>query len=151
MYSWIVVGLLTAILYFYNWNTTANRGIPYAIHNPIESFKFYVFALGDILGASISDSPHGAQYAVFAFGLVILGMGIWAIVSSGLRVDQSSGRPVGVALVLDRAALRRGHRRWPGLGGAEQRRRLQVCDLRPPRRRRLLPGRHGTAWRSMIP
>ena len=99
VYSWIVVGLLTVILYFYNWNTTANLGIPYAIHNPIESFKFYVFALGDILGASISDSPHGAQYAVFAFGLVILGMGIWAIVSSGLRVDQSSGRPVGVALV----------------------------------------------------
>jgi len=99
IYAWVIAGLAAITLYFYNWNSGASQGIPYALHHPFQAVEFYIFAIGDILGASISDSPHGTQWAVFAFGVVVLGAGVWAIVSSGLRVDVSSGRPIGVALV----------------------------------------------------
>jgi hypothetical protein len=61
VYAWVTVGLATTILYFYNWSYRGGQGFSYALHHPIQSLQFYVFALGDIVGASISDSPYGAQ------------------------------------------------------------------------------------------
>jgi hypothetical protein len=100
MFAWITAGVLTTALYFYNYNSSESGGnLSFAFHQPAQFLRFYVFALGDIVGANISNSPSIGQYGVFVFGLVVLGVGVWAIVSSGLRVDVSSGRPVGVALV----------------------------------------------------
>jgi hypothetical protein len=95
--GWIAAGLATAGLYFYNWH--GGKPISYATHHPLEAVKFFFFAVGDVVDVRISDSPHGAQYGVFAFGIAIVGVAIWLLVSFGFRVDKSSARPVGVALV----------------------------------------------------
>ncbi len=122
VFAWITAGALTTALYFYNWNSRQSGGnISFALHHPVEFLRFYVFALGDIVGANISNSPTTGQYAVFVFGLVVLAAGIWAIISSGLRVDVSSGRPIGVALVwtgLLFAGAIAGGRASDGLNGA---------------------------------
>ena len=99
VFIWITAGVLATALYFYNFKYRSGGNTSFALHHPAEFLRFYVFALGDIVGGNISNSPSGGQYAIFALGLVILAAAIWAIVSSGLRVDVSTGRPVGVALV----------------------------------------------------
>ncbi len=122
VFAWITAGVLATALYFYNWRSQGSgESISFALHHPAEFLRFYVFALGDIVGANISNSPSGGQYAIFVLGLVTLAAGIWAIVSSGLRVDVSTGRPVGVALVwtgLLFAAAIAGGRAVGGLSGA---------------------------------
>jgi hypothetical protein len=120
--TWITAGVITSALYFYNYNSQESGGsLTFGLHHPAEFLRFYIFALGDIVGVTISNSPTGAQYALFALGLVIVAVGIWTIVSSGLRLDSSSGRPVGVALVwtgLLFAGAIAGGRVSDGLSGA---------------------------------
>jgi len=97
--SWIAAGLASAGLYFYNWNTQESGGISYALRHPVEALKFFFFAVGDVVSVQIPDSPHGAQYGTFALGIVIVGVALWSLVAFGFRVDESSARPVGVALI----------------------------------------------------
>ena len=96
--GWAVAGLVTTTVYFYNWD--AHQGsLSYALHHPFDVVRFFFFTVGDVIGARISDSPSGAQYGIFVLGIAIVGIGVWSIVSYGLRADVSSARPLGVALV----------------------------------------------------
>jgi Bacterial Ig domain len=97
--SWIAAGLASAVLYFHNWNGQGSGGISYALRHPTEALKFFFFAVGDVVSIQIPDSPHGAQYGVFALGIAIVGIAVWLLIAFGFRVDKSSGRPVGVALI----------------------------------------------------
>ena len=47
----------------------------------------------------IPNSPHGLQYATLVLGVAIVGVAIWLLATFGLRVDESSSRPVGIALI----------------------------------------------------
>ena len=98
VFGWIAAGLASAGLYFYNWN--AQQGsISDALRHPVETLNFFFFAVGDVVGIQIPDSPRGSQYGVFALGIAIVGIALWVLVSFSFRVDESSARPVGVALV----------------------------------------------------
>jgi hypothetical protein len=118
--GWIAAGLATTTIYFYNWD--ARQGsISYALHHPFDTLRFFFFTVGDVIGVQLPNSPSGAQYGVFALGIAIVGIGVWSILSYGLRVDVSSARPIGVALIwfgLLFAAAAAGARTSLGLSNA---------------------------------
>ena len=118
--GWVAAASATTIVYFYNWD--AGQGsVSYSVHHPVDALKFFFFAVGDVVGYQLPNTPSGAQYGVLALGIVIVGIGIWSIVSCGLRVDASSPRPVGVALIwfgLLFAAAAAGARTSLGLSNA---------------------------------
>ena len=88
--SWIAAGVATTALYFSNWNTQESGGVSYALRHPVEALRFFFFAIGDVVGVHIPDSPHGAQYGTFVLGVVIVGVALWLLVKFGFRVDESS-------------------------------------------------------------
>jgi Bacterial Ig domain len=97
--SWIVSGVATTALYFSNWNTQESGGVSYGLRHPVETLRFFFFAIGDVVGVQIPNSPHGLQYATLVLGVAIVGVALWLLVKFGFRVDESSARPVGVALI----------------------------------------------------
>ena len=74
---WIVTAVLAGTLYFYHFDP--NAGAPqhgYALHHPLGTVKFYVFAVGDILG--VPQHYYGpGNNAVLVFGVVILVLAAW--------------------------------------------------------------------------
>lgn len=52
-----------------------------------------------MVSIQIPNAPHGAQYGVFVLGIAIVGTAVWLLLAFGFRVDESSARPVGVALI----------------------------------------------------
>jgi hypothetical protein len=95
--SWIASGVVTTALYFSNWNTQESGGLSYGLRHPIETLRFFFFAIGDVVGVQIPNSPHGLQYATLVLGVAIVGVAIWLLGTFGFRVDESSSRPVGIA------------------------------------------------------
>ena len=96
--GWVAAGFATTGIYFYNWD--AGQGsVSYAVHHVLDTLRFFFFTVGDVIGVQLPNSPSVAQYGVFALGVAIVGIGIWSILSCGLRVDVSSARPIGVVLI----------------------------------------------------
>jgi hypothetical protein len=123
--SWIIAGGATAGLYFYNFNN-GNTGIAtrYTWHHPYLALKFYVYALGDIVGVPLqllSSRPPNA--AVMVFGVLILALAALVLITWGIRRDERGGHPIGIALIvfglLFDASITSG-RVYFGLGGAAQ-------------------------------
>jgi hypothetical protein len=95
--SWVVAGVATAAWYFHDYHTAA-VGPQYALERPLQSIKFFLFALGDIVGLQVkSGSPANA--GVMAFGAVILVLAIFVLLKWGIRRDEQSGAPIGVAMI----------------------------------------------------
>ncbi len=96
---WIVTALVAGVVYFYHFDP--NAGAPrhgYALHHPLATVKFYIFAVGDILG--VPQHYYGpGNNAVLAFGVVILILAVWTLAAYGLRRDDRRGSPIGVALI----------------------------------------------------
>jgi hypothetical protein len=98
--SWVVVAVATTIGYFYKWKVEGGGSLSYALHHLGKTVEVFFFEAGDILGRQITNHPNSEQYAIFLFGVIVVGVGLYSILMFGLRVDVSSGRPLGVALVL---------------------------------------------------
>lgn len=96
--AWIVAACVTAVLYFYNW-TAVGGSVSYGIAHPLETLRFFFFAVGDVLGAPLPDSPHSSDYAILILGVLVVGAGIWALWIAGRRVDTTTGKPIGAALI----------------------------------------------------
>ena len=97
--TWVTAACATAAVYFYGWNPQPGGSVSYAIHHPVETLKFFFFTVGDVVAVPAQNSLHGAQYGIYALGIAIVGVGLWSVLSFGFRVDESSARPIGVALV----------------------------------------------------
>lgn len=96
--AWVVAACVTAIVYFYNWNTVGGS-VSYGIAHPVETLRFFFFAVGDVLGAPLPDSPHTSDYAILVLGVLIVSAGIWALWIAGRRVDTTTGKPIGASLI----------------------------------------------------
>jgi hypothetical protein len=111
---WVAAGLVTVAVYLHNYH--ANNVSPtWALRHPFWSAKLFVFALGDVVGM---QTPHGAvgaslllgkspsaittpgNTAVLLFGVVIVVLAIFALVSWGIRPDRFTGAPIGIALIV---------------------------------------------------
>ncbi len=97
--TWVTAACATTAVYFYGWDPEQGSVSYYAIHHPVEVLKFFFFTVGDVVAVPAQNSLHGAQYGIYALGIAIVGVGLWSVVSFGFRVDESSARPIGVALV----------------------------------------------------
>jgi len=99
MAVWVAAAIATTTLYFHNLN--ASEGAPdhgYALHHPWVALKFFVFAVGDIVGVYPQyDKPANA--GVMVLGIVILGLAGWSVALYGIRRDERGAAPVGVALI----------------------------------------------------
>lgn len=98
--AWVVAAAATTILYFHNF-TSSKAFNPHetVLKAPFDAVKFFVFALGDIVGVQESKTqpPNGW---VMAFGVVILVLAVLALLRWGLRRDERSPAPIGIALIL---------------------------------------------------
>jgi hypothetical protein len=96
---WVVAAVTSAAVYFYRFNF--NEGSPdhsYAIDHPLAAAKFYLFALGDVIGESPGSGGTGNN-AVLLLGATILLAAISAIVIRGFRRNETDGSPIGIALI----------------------------------------------------
>jgi hypothetical protein len=119
---WIAVAAASTVLYFRGYNSSESPLQQYARHHLLASLKFFLFAIGDVVGKPVglgTSSPD--NNFVILFGVVIVVLALSTIVICGLRRDEGSGSPVGVALIcfgLLFAALVTQGRAFLGLGGA---------------------------------
>ena len=97
---WVVAAGATTVLYFHNFTSSKvfnpNETI---LKLPFDAVKFFVFALGDVVGLQ-ETKPEQSNGWVMAFGVVILVLAVLVLVRWGLRRDEHSAAPIGIALIL---------------------------------------------------
>ena len=100
--TWIASALVAVAVYFYHFqfnSSVSNNSVSFAFSHPLEAAEFFFTAIGNIVGVQTPYSPNAHNDAVLVFGVVVVTIAVWVIVSFGLRRDESSASPLGVALV----------------------------------------------------
>lgn len=97
--TWIVGMGLTIALYFYNFTTSAVFNPHLFLKHPSAFVKFFVFALGDVVGVP-EGFPEPPNAAVMTFGVVILVLAVLALLKWGIARDDRSGAPIGIVLIV---------------------------------------------------
>lgn len=97
--AWVVAMGVTVALYFYNFTTSATFNLHYFLEYPSWFVKFFVFALGDVVGVP-EVFPEAPNAAVMTFGVVLLVLAVLALLKWGIARDELSGAPIGVALIV---------------------------------------------------
>ncbi len=97
MVVWLGCAAATGIVYFSGQHGT--NPYPYlTIQHPMSAVKFFLFAIGDVVGINFSTFAQRNDAVIF-FGLVIFLMAICVLILVGLPRDESDGAPIGVALI----------------------------------------------------
>jgi hypothetical protein len=99
--AWIVSAVVITTAYFYRFDvslTASDNG--YDLHHPVLAIRFFFFAIGNVLGVPISNTPTPADYGVLAVGAAIFAVACWVLIVGIPRPAEQSGSSVGVALVL---------------------------------------------------
>jgi hypothetical protein len=121
---WIVGAIVTTILYFHHYDSSASPLPNFARQHPLGALKFFLFAIGDIVGKPVGlGRPDSANSLVELFGLCIVLLAVATVAICGFRRDVRGGSPVGVALIcygLFFAALITQGRSFFGYYGASQ-------------------------------
>jgi len=97
---WLVAALATTVLYFHHFHRQQTESLRWLLHYPRQFVEFFVFALGDVVGLPVQKVSTPANPAVTAFGAVILVLAVFVLLKWGIRRDDQTGAPVGVALVV---------------------------------------------------
>jgi hypothetical protein len=96
---WGGSAIATAAVFVYKYNSSAkDPSHGYALHHLWTSAKFFIFAMGDIVGITVKPGSGNAN--VLIFGVLVLTMAVFTLVYYGARRDETSGGPIGVALVF---------------------------------------------------
>ena len=99
--AWIAVATVTIALYFYRFNfSLTDSDNTYDLHHPLEALRFFFFAIGNVLGTAIPDSPTLGDSAVLAFGVIVFAIACWILIVGIPRPARQTGASIGVALVL---------------------------------------------------
>jgi hypothetical protein len=97
---WVVAAAVTAGFYFHNFAGSKvfnpNESV---LKAPFDAVKFFIFALGDIVGLQ-ETKPEQSNVGVMVFGIVILVLAVLVLIRWGLRRDERSAAPIGVALIV---------------------------------------------------
>jgi hypothetical protein len=87
---WIGCAVAAGVVYFSGQHVSSTD--PYlAVRHPMAALKFFFSAIGDVVGANLS-SQGSAAVLIFVVALYVL-------VFFGFRRDESSGTPIGIALI----------------------------------------------------
>jgi hypothetical protein len=96
--AWVATGAVAAFFYFLGLNTSAGATSPsYAWRHPLGAIKFFVFAVGDVLGIGVKSG--GGDPSVLVFGAIIVALAIALVVLYARRGADQGGGPVGIALI----------------------------------------------------
>jgi hypothetical protein len=115
--TWLGSAFVTSVVYFIGFSfaaTRSNNG--YVLSHPSTTIDFFLIALGDGLGVQ-QQSNYYTDVAFF--GIAILGVSCWVLSTYGRRADETSGSPIGVAMIcfgLLFCAFMTLGRVWFGLG-----------------------------------
>jgi hypothetical protein len=96
---WSLAAALTLIAYTHRFNS--QEGVPSylsGLHLPGAAVRSFFQVIGDVLGVHLS-TDSGVGNAIEIFGVLIFLIAISAAVTRGVRRDDSSGAPIGVALI----------------------------------------------------
>ncbi len=94
---WIGVALVTGSFYFYRINTRGSQLL--GLNRPLLAVKFFFFAIGDVVGQPLPQTPRADNNAVLVLGVVIFIASIGVLFRYGIRRDERSAGPIGVALI----------------------------------------------------
>jgi hypothetical protein len=98
--AWIVAAGATTGLYFHNFvSSAAFNPSKTVLQFPYDAVKFFLFALGDVVGVQ-EAYREPANGAVMAFGVVIFVLAVLVLLRWGIRRDERSGAPIGVAMIV---------------------------------------------------
>ena len=100
MIIWVLAAAATTILYFHHFTSSKvfnpNETV---LKRPLDAVKFFIYALGDIVGQQ-QKNPLESNKLVMTFGIVILVMAVLVLLRWGLRRDEYSAAPIGIALII---------------------------------------------------
>ncbi len=91
---WVISAAVTGVVYFVGLRPPPNRF--YVLHHPAAAIKFFLLIVGDIFAQS---TPIAGDNVIVVFGAITFLLAMWVILRYGLRRDETSARPVGVALI----------------------------------------------------
>ena len=95
---WCAAAIVATALYFYHFDFSSQAGNDsYPFQHPVAGLKFFLFALGEVTGGSVSYTS--TNYGVILVGIVILACAVWILYRYGLRRDETGARPIGLVLI----------------------------------------------------
>jgi hypothetical protein len=96
---WIAVAIASTLQYFRGYSSVTPDP-QFAIQHPVIALKFFLLSLGDIVGKPIADGKRGYEDTlVMVFGVLTVLLAVGSVLICGVRIDEHSGSPVGVALI----------------------------------------------------
>ncbi len=96
---WAAVGLAAMLFYLHDFHHRLGGPYPgYASQHPLVSLRFFLVTLGDILGLKITAYHQGAARVAMFFGVVVLVLAIATLLAYGIKRDEHSAAPIGIAL-----------------------------------------------------
>ena len=92
--TWLALAVASAVIYFYNFNVDTTSHRQYVWHHPLAAARFYIYALGDIVGVRGSiTAPRTGNLAILLLGVVILLLALFTLVAYGVRRAPTGGVP----------------------------------------------------------
>lgn len=97
--GWVVAAGVTVALYFHDFATTRVFNPSYVLSHAPHAVAVFLFALGDVVGVQerLHDPPN---VGVMAFGIAIFVLAVVVLLRWGIRRDDRSGAPIGIALIV---------------------------------------------------
>jgi hypothetical protein len=95
---WTASALITAAIYFHGFafsQSESGNDNSYALQHPLVTLKYLIFGLGGSVGL-----PASPAWLPMLFGAVLLVVSCGALAVYGLRRDETSGRTIGIALIV---------------------------------------------------
>jgi hypothetical protein len=97
--AWIVVAVASTIAYFYGYKSPTPDP-QFAVEHPLIALKFFLLAIGDVVGKPITNGTWSYEDTlVMLLGLAILLLAVGTLLICGIRPDEHSGSPLGIALI----------------------------------------------------
>jgi hypothetical protein len=99
--TWTIAAIVTGVLYFYHYSLSSGGGsYSHVLTHPAEAARFFLVAIGDVIGFQISDPPGASSYMAMALGIVLLITACWILVAQGPRQAGGGNSAAGVALIV---------------------------------------------------
>lgn len=96
---WIACAITTSFVYFRGYHSPT-PGDQITREHPLVALKFALLAIGDVVGKPIADGRWSVgDTLVLLFGVLTLLLALGSVLICGLRRDEHSGSPIGIALI----------------------------------------------------